>query len=444
MRISLNAENLRTGTFNAFGAAGETALTVGNQAPEMIFAEAAKLGMKREGVCVVRVEGENPSAAAAQALMGYFHGAYRFSKAALRRVDRWKKDREVFAMRDELCDYGSGELVIDCDADIYDALGRAAILARCEGYARMLGNLPNNYLNSGDMADYLTAMADACGLKVRVLEYPELFELGCGGILAVDQGSEACTRMVVLEHRPSEAEPIALVGKGVMFDAGGYHLKDINGMNGMKFDMCGAANVAGVMEYVARSKSEKNVIAILPLVENVISPDAVKMGDVITTLSGKTVEVYNTDAEGRLILCDALTYAQRLGAEYVIDLATLTYGAHGALGDDCGAYFCNDETVARSFENIARTTGELVWRLPLAQRYHDALKWSEVADLANYAPGFGAAASTAACFLEEFIEDGTKWVHIDAVGPSSRRGGSAIECKGATGYGLRMLAQICG
>lgn len=439
MRISVNGEHLAKGTFNAFGAAGETVLTVGNESPEKIFAEAAKLGMKREGAIVVRAEGENADSAAAMALLGYFHGAYRFSKTALKNLRG-----NVFAMRDELCDYGSGELVIDCDSDIYDALGRAAIIARCEGYARMLGNLPNNYLHTADMAKYLTDVADACGLTCRVLGNAELAELGCGGILAVNQGSSTEAKMVVLEHRVNDGDPIALVGKGVMFDAGGYHLKNLDGMNGMKFDMCGAANVAQAMEYVARSKSEKNVIAIMPLVENVISPDAVKMGDVITTLSGKTVEVYNTDAEGRLILCDALTYAQRLGAKHVIDLATLTYGAQGALGDDCGAYFCNHETVARSFENIAAKTGELVWRLPLGERYHAALKWSEVADLANYAPGYGAAASTAACFLEEFIEEGTKWVHIDVVGPSSRRGGSAIECKGATGYGLKMLAQICG
>lgn len=438
MRISLNAENLVKGTFNAFGAAGEAALTVSDQAPEKIFAESAKLGIKREGVTVVRVEGEDPSAAA-MALMGYFHGAYRFSKAVLKKLEG-----SVFAARDSLCDYGEGTLVIDCDADVYDSLGSAALIARCEGYARTLGNLPNNYLHVAQMEKYLTDMADACGLKVRVLGNAELAELGCGGILAVNQGSSAEAKLVVLEHSAGEGAPIALVGKGVMFDAGGYHLKDINGMNGMKFDMCGAANVAETMEYIARSKSDRSVIALLPLVENVISPDAVKMGDVITTLSGKTVEVYNTDAEGRLILCDALTYAQRLGAKKVIDLATLTYGAHGALGDDCGAYFCNDEAVARSFENIAAKTGELVWRLPLAERYHEALKWSEVADIANYAPGFGAAASTAACFLEEFIEEGTQWVHIDAVGPSSRRGGSASECKGATGYGLRMLAHICG
>ena len=439
MRISVNGEHLAKGTFNAFGAAGETMLTVSDQAPEKIFAEAAKLGMKREGIAVVRAEGENADSAAAMALMGYFHGAYRFSKAGLKKLGG-----NVYAMRDCLCDYGSGELVIDCDSDIYDALGRAAIIARCEVYARMLGNLPNNYLHTADMEKYLTDMADACGLQARVLGNAELIELGCGGILAVNQGSSTEAKLVVLEHRVNDGDPIALVGKGVMFDAGGYHLKNLDGMNGMKFDMCGAANVAQAMEYVARSKSEKNVIALMPLVENVISPDAVKMGDVITTLSGKTVEVYNTDAEGRLILCDALTYAQQLGAKQVVDLATLTYGAQGALGDDCGAYFCNHETVARSFENIAAKTGELVWRLPLGERYHAALKWSEVANLANYAPGYGAAASTAACFLEEFIEEGTKWVHIDVVGPASRRGGSAIECKGATGYGLKMLAQICG
>ena len=439
MRISINAENFVKGTFNAFGAEGEAALIVNNQTPEEIITEAAKLGMKREGVSVVRVEGENASAAAAQVVMGYFHGAYRFAKTVLRELKG-----NVFAMRDALSDFGAGTLVIDCDEDIYDALGRAALLARCEGYARMLGNLPNNYLHVAEMEKYLTDMAADCGLTARVLGDAELTELGCGGILAVNQGSTSEAKMVVLEHHVNDEAPIALVGKGVMFDAGGYHLKGMSGMNGMKFDMCGAADVAAVIEYVARSKGEKNVIAIMALVENVISPDALKMGDVITTLSGKTVEVYNTDAEGRLILSDALTYAQKLGAKKVVDIATLTGGAHSALGDVCGGYFCNNDEVARGFENIAYQCGELVWRLPLAKRYHDALKWSDVADFGNFAPGFGAAGSTAACFLEEFIEEGTEWLHIDIVGPAERRGGCAIECKGATGFGIKMMAKICG
>ena len=438
MRISLNGEHLAKGTFNAFGAEGKTDLLLNGQSPEAIFEAAAKLGMKREGMSVVRVEGDQPGRAAAIALRGYFHGAYRFSKEALKKLTG-----NVYAARDELCDYGPGELVIDCDKDIYDALGRAAVLARCEGYARTLGNLPNNYLHVAQMEKYLTDMADGCGLKVRVLGNAELTEMGCGGILAVNQGSRAEAKLVVLEHRTVEGAPAALVGKGVMFDAGGYHLKDMGGMNGMKFDMCGAANAAEVMESLARTKSDANVIAILPLVENVISPDAVKMGDVITTLSGKTVEIYNTDAEGRLILCDALTYAQQLGAKTVIDLATLTYGAQGALGDDCGAYFCNDEILSACFAHIAEDCAEVFWRLPLAKRYHDALKWSEVADIANYAPGYGAAASTAACFLEEFIGEGIRWLHLDVVGPSNRRGGSQVECKGARGVGLPALAALC-
>lgn len=437
MRISLNAHHLAQGTFNVFGAAGEAVLIVADESPEKIFAEAAKLGMKRSGTTVVRAEGENPDTAAAMALMGYFHGAYRFSKNALRKLSG-----NVFEMRDALCDYGEGELVIECGSDIYDALGRAAILARCEGYARMLGNLPNNYLHVQDMAKYLTDMAQACGLTARVLGEAELKEQGFGGILAANQGGNAEAKLVVLENR-GRGEPTALVGKGVMFDSGGYHLKNLEGMEGMKFDMCGAATVAAAIEYIARSKSDENIVAVMPLVENLIGPDAVKMGDVVTTLSGKTVEIYNTDAEGRMILCDALTYAQQLGAKRVIDIATLTYGAQSALGDDCGAFLCNDETVARSFAAIAERVGEAVWRLPLGERYHKALKWSEVADLSNYAPGYGAAASTAACFLEEFIEEGTKWVHIDVVGPSVRRGSSETECKGATGYGLRMLVRCC-
>lgn len=438
MRIWLNAENLSRGTFNAFGAAGEPALVLRGEESQIAFARCAKLGMKREGLSVIRIESQDAPRMAKMALMGYFHGAYRFSKSALRKLNG-----NVFELRDELCDYGAGVLAIDCDEDVYDALGHAALLARCEGYARTLGNLPSNYLHAEQMQQYLSEMAADCGLEMRALGDAELKAIGCGGILSVNQGSDAEAKLIVLEHRAEGEKPLALVGKGVMFDAGGYHLKDIGGMNGMKFDMCGAATVAACMEYLARSNSDASVIALLPLVENLISPKATKMGDVITTLAGKTVEVYNTDAEGRLILCDALTYAQQLGAQRVVDLATLTYGAHTALGDDCAAYFSNDEVSAQRFENAARASGELAWRMPLAERYHEAVKWSDVADLANYAPGFGAAACTAAGFLEEFVASGTAWLHIDAVGPSSRRSSAATEAKGATGFGLRTLAQIC-
>ena len=202
MRISLNAENLLKGTFNAFGAEGKTSLTLkGGESPEKVLAMTGELGMKREGVCVVRIEGD-AAHMAALAVRGYFHGAYRFSKAALKALSG-----DVFAKRDSLCDYGEGTLVIDCDEDVYDSLGRAVLTARCEGYARMLGNLPNNYLHTAQMEKYLTDMADDCGLKVRVLGNAELTGLGCGGILAVNQGSSAEAKLIVLEHLPNDSAP---------------------------------------------------------------------------------------------------------------------------------------------------------------------------------------------------------------------------------------------
>lgn len=179
-------------------------------------------------------------------------------------------------------------------------------------------------------------------------------------------------------------------------------------MNGMKYDMCGAAEMLEMLEYLVTQKVEKNVMAVLMLAENVISPDAVKMGDVITTLAGKTVEVYNTDAEGRLVLCDGITFAQRMGARTVIDLATLTYSAQSALGDQVVALFGNDREALCSWEETAEQTGEYYWQLPMGPIYHRMIEWSICADFANYAPGRGAGASVAACFLENFVEEGTQ------------------------------------
>lgn len=437
MRFELNANSILTGAFSASEGQGEAVLTLSAEVgAERNIEAAARLGMRREGASVVRLEGENANDLAAQAVRGYFHGAFRISKDAIRGL------KDVYAQRDALCDYGPGALCIDCDSDVAEGIRAGLTLARCEGYARMLGTLPNNFLHVRQMADYIRHMAADCGLTCRVLGDGELKMLGCGGILAVNQGSDAPAALAVLEWRPCDGAPVALVGKGVMFDAGGYHLKNLDGMNGMQSDMCGAATVTEAMEYIARTGASRPVIAVLPLVENVISARSVKMGDVITTLSGKTVEVYNTDAEGRLILCDALTYAQRMGAKDVADIATLTYGCQSALGDETGGWFCNDETVSRSFERLIGKTGEPFWRLPLHERYHRALKWSEVADLGNYAPGYGAAASTAACFLEEFIEPGTRWLHLDIVGPATRRGGCDTECKGARGFGLSTLVGL--
>lgn len=414
-------------------------LLTGEEPTERVIERVAALGMRRQGVHTVRLEGEDCGRLAELAVRAFFHGAYRISKDALR-----APIQNVFAARDALCDYGAGALCVDCEQDVSEGVRRGLLMARCEGYARTLGNLPNNFLHVRQMAEYLSDMARDSGMICRVMHDDDLRELGCGGILAANQGSTDEANLVVLEHRPKEAQNanIALVGKGVMFDTGGYHLKNADGMNGMHCDMCGAAIMAEVMEFFARAGRTEPIMAVLPLAENVISANAVKMGDVISTLAGKTVEIYNTDAEGRLLLCDALTYAQRMGAKVVIDLATLTYGCQSALGDDVGGYFCNDENLAAWTETAAAASGEEFWRLPLAERYHQALKWSECADLANYAPGYGAAASTAACFLEEFIEPGVKWLHLDVVGPSVRRGAHDAECKGARGFGLPFLSTL--
>ncbi|MDD3410481.1 MAG: M17 family metallopeptidase [Eubacteriales bacterium] len=397
------------------------------------FSALAALG-KKGAKCRVSVQNE---AQAEMAVRAFFHGAYRVNREGVRALH----GQPIFEARESLCDFGGAALCLQSESDLTQAAQRGLAFARCEAYARTLGNLPNNFLHAAELAQYARDLAEARGLSCRVLGEAELRALGCGGILAVNQGSAEEAKLVVLEYgAPGDEPPLALVGKGVMFDAGGYHLKDLRGMDGMKLDMCGAACMLELMEYAALTGSGRRLLAVLPLVENVISPRAVKMGDVLTTLSGQTVEVYNTDAEGRLILCDALTYAQRLGAKTVIDLATLTYGCQNALGDEIGGYFSNSDELALRFEQWARQGGEAFWRLPLADCYRKALQWSDCADLANYAPGKGGAASLAACFLEAFIEPGTQWLHLDVVGPSVRRSETETECKGARGVGMAALA----
>lgn len=437
--------------------------------------EAARLGMRRER-CRIRLEGGADALAelAWQAVRAYFHGAYRVSRAAVRARlaqetrggepaaacggqgtlrarttpamgGRAEADGEgLFGGIDAFADFGGAELVLECGADVADAAQRGWLFALCESRARTLGNLPANLLGAKAMARYLSDMAAARGLGVRVLGDAELRALGCGGILAVNAACPREAKLVVLEYRPADCAqpPVGLVGKGVMFDAGGIHLKDIRSMEGMKFDMCGAASAAELVEYAAMTDGATPLIAVLPLVENAIGASATRMGDVIATLSGQTVEIYNADAEGRLVLCDALAYAQRLGARTVIDLATLTNGCHAALGDEVGGWFSNAEPLAARFAEAAQRAGEPMWRLPLMDCYREALTWTDCADVANYAPGQGAAASMAACFLERFIEPESAWVHVDMVGPAVRRGANALECAGARGYGMATIAML--
>lgn len=402
-----------------------------------------RLGKKRGESCQIRLiseKTEDSKHLLESAVCALYDGAYQFRKETLKKLDR----NSIYEMRDLLTDFGETEYTFIteqiCEEEGKEAIRRGSWLGKVKGYARTLGNLPNNYLHTEEMVTYAEKVAKDCKMTCRVLGDRELKEMGAGGILAVNQGSRREAAMVVLEYEGAAGEEkIGLVGKGLMFDAGGYHLKSIDGMNGMKYDMCGAAGILETMEFLAKNQVKKNLVAVLMLAENVISPDAVKMGDVITMLSGNTVEVYNTDAEGRLVLADGLTYVQRAGAEKVVDLATLTYGAQSALGDATTALFVNQDAIEEAWKKAAALTGERFWRLPVDETYHQMLLWSQCADFANYAPGKGAAASTAASFLENFIEEGTQWVHLDMVGPSVNRSESDELAQGATGAGISTI-----
>lgn len=377
------------------------------------------------------------------AICGLYDGAYRFAKTGMKNL----RNNQLLENRDGLSDFGDCTCTFVTD-QIEDTEKEAIIkrgqeLGICKGYARTLGNLPNNYLHTEDMVCYARKLAESLRADCQVFDDVKLRKMGCGGLLAVNQGSKREAAMVVLRYEGAPGEElIGLVGKGLMFDSGGYHLKSIDGMNGMKYDMCGAAGILESFEVLVRRKVRKNLVAVLMLAENVISPDAVKMGDVITTLAGKTVEVYNTDAEGRLVLCDGITYVQQQGAKTVLDLATLTYSAQAALGDAVTGLFVNNDLLWKRWMDTARYTGEKFWRLPLDPYYHNLLNWSICADFANYASGKGAGASVAACFLENFVEEGTRWIHLDMVGPSVVRSETEEMAEGASGSCISTIVKF--
>lgn len=365
-------------------------------------------------------------------------GAYSFRKAYLTEVN----NENIFTMREKLTDEKEEvELTFIVEGAFKEVIEKGVIYGKAINRARTLSNIPNNYLHVKDFTAYAKYLAVFYQLECEVLGRKELEDLHSGGILSVNAGCKEEAQLIILTYRGNQSDALnAVVGKGVMFDAGGYHLKSLEGMDGMKYDMCGAANVLAVIEIVAALKSKANIMVVIPAVENVISQDATKMGDVITTMAGKTVEIWNTDAEGRLILCDALTYAIRKGATSLIDLATLTYSCQGALGSDISGIFANNEVFYQAFMKDTNQTGEKVWRLPLDSIYHRLLENTKTADLINYAPGYGAGASVAACFLETFIENDLPWIHLDIVGTSVCRSERVDKEKGATGVLISTIA----
>jgi leucyl aminopeptidase len=307
-------------------------------------------------------------------------------------------------------------------------------------FTRELVTEPANILYPESFVARARARYEGTGLVVRVLEVEEMTKLGMGALLGVAQGSVRPARLLVIQWNGGEAgaAPVAFVGKGVTFDTGGISLKQPGGMEDMKWDMGGAGAVAGTMLALALRGAKANVVGICGLVENMPDGNAQRPGDVVTSMSGQTIEVINTDAEGRLVLCDALTFVQR---EYkprlVVDLATLTGAIIASLAHEYAGLFSNDDTLSAGLTAAGNAVGDRLWRMPMGPAY-DRMIDSPIADMKNIGGKFGGSI-TAAQFLERFIEKGTPWAHLDIAGMVWADKAGATWDKGATGYGVRLL-----
>ncbi|NRD76387.1 leucyl aminopeptidase [Bacillus sp. BRMEA1] len=306
--------------------------------------------------------------------------------------------------------------------------------------ARTLVNTPGNLLTATDMAVYAKELAEKYQFELEILDKQDIEKLGMGAFLAVNQGSDEPPKMIVLKYQGKDVwtDVIGLVGKGITFDTGGYSIKTKAGIVGMKTDMGGAAAVLGAMEIIGELRPEQNVVAVIPSTDNMISGGAFKPDDVITSMSGKTIEVLNTDAEGRLVLADAITYAKHHGAEYLIDAATLTGGVITALGVNTTGAMTNHEFLYEQVLEAAMEAGEQMWQLPLFESEKERVRSSKVADL-NNSPGSEGHAIVAGAFIGEFAED-TPWVHLDIAGTATTSKAHELGPAGATGVMVRTLA----
>ena len=363
-----------------------------------------------------------------QAVLGIMEGIYRFDRMKSKPPEPKRALRKVVLHVARRSDIAAGE----------SAAARAAAIAQGVNLARDLGNLPANICTPSHLASEAHELAKQHGLACEVLDQKDLEKLGMGAFLAVARGSREPPKLIILEHRGAKKKgdaPVVLVGKGVTFDTGGISLKPAPEMDEMKFDMCGAASVLGTMKAVALMKLPLNVVGIVPATENMPGGSAVKPGDIVTTMSGKTVEILNTDAEGRLILCDALTYAERYKPAAVVDIATLTGAMVIALGNIATGLFSNTDSLARELLHAGDASWDRAWHLPLWDDYQEGLK-SNFADIPNIGSRAGGAI-TAACFLERFAK-AYPWAHLDIAGTAWKSGVD----KGATGRPVALLANF--
>lgn len=349
-------------------------------------------------------------------------------------VYRTKLNHKAKPTLDEVVVVGGGE---GAEA----AWGRKAAVLDGISFARELVTEPANIIYPESFVERCRAQMDGLGVEFEILDLEAMRKLGMGSLLGVSLGSEKPPRLLAMRWNgagDSNKKPVVFVGKGVTFDTGGISIKPAAGMEAMKWDMGGAAAVAGAIKSLATRKAKANVVGICGLVENMPDGKAQRPGDVVTSLSGQTIEVINTDAEGRLVLCDAMTWAQRqYKPEVLVDLATLTGAMIVSLGYEYAGMFSNDDGLARELADAGMATGDKLWRMPLGDAY-DKLMDSPIADMKNSGPREGGSI-TAATFLGRFVEDGVKWAHLDIAGMVWANKAGALWDKGATGYGVALL-----
>ena len=352
--------------------------------------------------------------------------------------DTYRSDRKDFSMKEVTVVAPAGS----DQSKLQRALEQARVIGDSQNFTRELVNEPSNRLTPTMLADRAKKMCDSVGLKCELMGPDKIREMKMGAFWSVAQGSEEEPRLIVMTYEPAGAQDkpkLGLVGKGITFDTGGISIKPADGMEKMKYDMAGGAAMIGAMRAIAMLKPKVKVVGIVCATENMPSGKAQKPGDVQIAMSGKSIEVINTDAEGRLVLADGLHYARTLGCTHLIDAATLTGACVVALGGVNAGVFANDEDVYQHFTGALQRSGEKFWRLPLDQEYLDMIR-SSIADLMNTGGRWGGA-STAAVFLKEFADE-TPWIHLDIAGTAWIDENKSWIAKGPSGIAVRSLVEF--
>jgi len=394
-------------------------------------ASAAKviLGLKLDRFAVEFMGGEQLKPSDAQALTeGLVMGSYRFLN--------YKKSQEEYA--------GIQHVTIISDGDVNEALEYGMQVAAGVLLARDLGNHPSNVATPTYLADTAEEIAKRGGMNITIYDREDFAELGFGGISGVAQGSDVPPKFIIMEYLGGgkDSKTLGLVGKGLTFDSGGISIKPSAGMDEMKFDMLGGAAVLGIMSVVADTKPNLNIIAVVPSTENMNGGEAYKPGDILTAYNGKTIEILNTDAEGRLILADGLSYiTDKYKLDGVVDFATLTGAVVVALGHRYSGIMTNDQSFADELLAVGEHTQDRVWQMPLDDEYAEDIK-STIADVKNTGAGRTAGTIAAGAFLREFVKEGTAWCHVDIAGSGWLKKGRPYLPDGPSGAGVRLIMEL--